>query len=173
MVVIILLFATINIVVATEPFYWRLYNGTIPNDAVSSEVSNLFVSRVGRCVDRNSVTFYPATLDSITKSATANIMGKKRIITDINNIMILCTSEPERLRWEYVNIQAVKGDLLKKLVPAGYLDNIERYVGKVFHENSWKITTLYQHGHKWEGLNIWKDNGDTTSVYDFQILIWS
>nr|XP_022909304.1 uncharacterized protein LOC111420521 [Onthophagus taurus] len=171
---IFLLLATIiNSSCVTKPYYWRIYEDCIPNDAVSTEDENseIFVGRVGVCYDNKVVSYYPATFNSTSKSATTDVLNKKRVFN--KDIMILCTSEPERLRWKYINNVAVQGDLLNKIVAAGEHPSGIRYVGKVFHENEWKVSTVYKYGHNNPGLYIWTNvDGSEVIVKDFQVLTY-
>ncbi|XP_071057030.1 uncharacterized protein [Onthophagus taurus] len=169
--IFLIIFTAFHASTATEPYYWRTYNGSIPEDAVLTEDENTFVGRV--TVRTDAINYYPATIDAEAKTATTAVNGKKWVGKDLHNIMILCTSEPSRLQWKYVHIYAVQGSFLRNIVWGGYYNDVYRYVGKVFHDNKWKISTVYENGHKLAGLNIWSNlNGNGFTVNDFQILMY-
>nr|XP_022908197.1 uncharacterized protein LOC111419603 [Onthophagus taurus] len=50
-VILLLIATTIKSVVSNEPFYWRIYNGSMPNDAFPTGTRNMFVGRVGICLE--------------------------------------------------------------------------------------------------------------------------
>ncbi|XP_071050967.1 uncharacterized protein [Onthophagus taurus] len=119
-----------------------------------------------------SISYYPATVNSISKTASAATNDRTEDIDDMENIMILCTSEPELLEWETISVKAIQGDLLNKLVPAGYEQEVPRYIGKAFYDNEWIISSVYQHGDRRAGLNHYGKDNHKIIENKFQILKW-
>ncbi|XP_022909310.2 uncharacterized protein [Onthophagus taurus] len=173
--ILLLIITTVNSFCENKPYYWRVYEEFTPHDALSTEddKSEIFVGRIPVCDNQMSVTYYPATFNSTNKIAVTFIHEMKRVF--YNNIMILCTSEPKRLRWKYINSVALHDrDILNKLVPVGKETTGITYIGKVFHENEWKISTVYAHNRP--GLYIWSNvDGKLVIAPDFQVLMfeWS
>ncbi|XP_071055825.1 uncharacterized protein [Onthophagus taurus] len=163
---LILVITAINSTSACGPYYWKICDGAVPDDAVLTEDTTIFVSRVCAGGHHDRMSCYTATYNSIDMTSTANVNRHRDIF--YKNRMILCTSNPELLRWEFVNIESLTGDFLNKVVSAGSLDGTDRYVGKVFHENEWKISTV----EPGKGLLIWaNEDGTDVVVTDFQVLV--
>ncbi|XP_022900692.2 uncharacterized protein [Onthophagus taurus] len=145
-----------------QEIYWRDYNKSIPQDALHVGYG-LYIGHI--IIDDFLVpgTIYPKTGKFITENN-----GKKE---DVNNIKIMCSQEPLRFQWEYVNfhMKELPDDLLNRIVVAGYQNNNLRwYIGRAFHQNEWRIGKVDIFNFK--SLIIWNNDGTLHRVFKFEIL---
>nr|XP_022900694.1 uncharacterized protein LOC111413819 [Onthophagus taurus] len=145
-----------------DDIYWREYNKSIPEDAVHVGYGLYIGTRV---IDGNLIpgTIYPKTGKFITEH-----FGKKETI---DGVKIMCSQEPSRFQWEYVNFHgnALPENLLERLVAAGYQNNsLNWYIGRGFHQNEWRIGKVDIFNVK--SLLIWNNDGTLHRLFNFEIL---
>ncbi|XP_071051925.1 uncharacterized protein [Onthophagus taurus] len=142
--------------------YWRDYEGTIPSDAYSTGY-NTYIAQV---VYNNSLmtgTFYPSK-----KIVVAEYDGKKEFD---DNFKLLCTSEPQSLQWEAVNMGELDHEFLHQCIIGGHQADGKLYIGKIYHENEWKIGKVVPPTSIYNNLYVWWNNGGTYVSQDFEILM--
>nr|XP_022900681.1 uncharacterized protein LOC111413805 [Onthophagus taurus] len=147
-----------------QDIYWRDYKKIIPEDAVPVGYG-LYVGQ--RLV--NGVLI-PGTLNPKAGKFTTEHNGKMEAIDDVK---IMCSQEPFRFQWEYVNFYEndLPENLILRLVEAGPQNNTTNlpwYIGRAFHQNEMRIGKVDIFNVK--SLLIWNNDGTFHRVYKFEIL---
>lgn len=74
---------------------------------------------------------------------------------------ILCSPQPNRFYWEYVDFTKPHDGQMREAVKGGYQSNLDvsdTYIGKVMHENEWKIGKVVEIGHPTvAGIWVWNN----------------
>nr|XP_022900831.1 uncharacterized protein LOC111413918 isoform X1 [Onthophagus taurus]XP_022910787.1 uncharacterized protein LOC111421824 isoform X1 [Onthophagus taurus] len=147
-------------------YYWRDYDGSIPPDAVSAAYGLYIGQKFQKC------TLIPGSIYSQNQTFIGEYVGKFETKDDVK---ILCSSRV--LKWVTVNMEKFfyEGNLIPseycKLVPGGYQDagNYRWYIGRVFHENMWKVSKVDLRNFK--ALSVWSINGSYERVKNFEMLV--
>lgn len=89
----------------------------------------------------------------------------------------MCTPDKQRIYWEYVDFDKPIGDQMKNAILGGYyIENADRwfnyYVGKVMHQNEWKVGKVIPIDDVWKGLRVWDStsNEKTVRIHKFYML---
>nr|XP_022909077.1 uncharacterized protein LOC111420334 [Onthophagus taurus] len=143
--------------------YWRDYGRTIPSDAFPSG-HGTYIAIVIFNGGLIPATLYPHLYMAVSEGPNGRVEFR-------DNIKILCTSRPESLTWEPVSVDQLNLTFLKKCIPGGYEDGSKLYIGKVFHEEEWKIGKVFPITSEWKGLRVWWNSGQTYTPQYFEVLM--
>ncbi|XP_022909319.2 uncharacterized protein [Onthophagus taurus] len=141
--------------------YWREYNIDVPIDAVPAG-HGLYVGQSILDGILTPGTIYPTAAKFVTEH-----YGKKE---KTNDIKILCSQNPLRFKWEYIDVSNIPKNLVHRLVEGGYQSNLRWYIGRAFHQTEWRIGKVDLTGLK--SLLIWNNDGTLQRLYDFEILTY-
>ncbi|KAI4454298.1 hypothetical protein MML48_9g00009568 [Holotrichia oblita] len=142
-------------------YYWRDYRGSIPVDAFNV-TSNLYIAQV--LYDSVLIGGYYAG----TGAVITEYEGHRVVVRD--TIKFLCNTQRDRFKWVRQNAYSLKPDFLESMVIGGFEDNVLTYIGRIFHENQWKIGKVFPPPHPLQGLNVWTENEGRYITPDFEIL---
>ncbi|KAB0792201.1 hypothetical protein PPYR_14160 [Photinus pyralis] len=109
-------------------FYWREFDGTIPEDAFPAGV-DMFNRPIyiGQALYNNMLI--PATIYEDDKTAYFEHGGREQHGTE--NVKIFCTDAPDQFEWIRTNTKDIKTIPSKFLFRAGYEPNISTYIGRI------------------------------------------
>ncbi|KAK5638649.1 hypothetical protein RI129_012944 [Pyrocoelia pectoralis] len=149
-------------------YYWREYNGKIPNDAYAAGADLLGrATYIGLVLSRHGLltgTIVPNYNYIVTTQATLVIPN------DIKNTKILCSAEPGQLKWTKVG-----EDLLSDSCPfvygGGEQDHV-LHIGRINHEGETIVGIVYTDWDEWKGLWI-VYNGKPVHFTSYEILTFN
>lgn len=152
-----------------EPaYYWREFNGKIPQDALPGGINSEGVTTyIGQVFGRNLVI--PAKIDIVNDTVTYEWGYKEFHATD--NIKILCARYPEQFQWLSTGhgyISQLKG---KHLIIGGYEEGADIYIGRIQLDDELALGKVIN-GSNQATLNTTKD-GKGTQHAAFQVLSYN
>ncbi|XP_022900673.2 uncharacterized protein [Onthophagus taurus] len=142
-----------------QPVFWRDYNKiNIPRQAVNVG----FGIHIGQ--SNFDGVLVPGTIYSKSGRFITENNGKQE---RINNVQIMCSENPLRLSWEYIDVKKLPENLSHRVIIAGDRNNIY-YIGRAFHQNEWRIGKVDLFDAK--SLLIWNNDGTLHKVFNFEVL---
>ncbi|XP_022900666.1 uncharacterized protein [Onthophagus taurus] len=143
--------------------YWRHFNKVIPEDAVDVG----FGVYVG--ISLLDGYMIPGTINP-ESGKFEGVLSRKHEKTD--EVKILCSKNPLRFKWLYINGTDLPPNLpilSKRFVK---LDSNSRtyYVGRAFHENQWRIGTVYSPAMKI--FYTWNNDRTVRQLNHYEILTY-
>ncbi|KAB0797710.1 hypothetical protein PPYR_08703 [Photinus pyralis] len=161
--------ATFSVETNYEPgYYWREFNGKIPQDALPGGVNSQGVTTyIGQVFGNNLVI--PAKIDIVNDTVTYEWGYQEFVATE--NIKILCAKYPEEFQWlstghGYIN--QLKG---KHLIIGGYESGANIYIGRIQLDDELALGKVIN-GSNQATLNTTKD-GKGTQHAAFQVLSYN
>ncbi|GJQ78248.1 hypothetical protein Trydic_g2576 [Trypoxylus dichotomus] len=139
-----LLFCIVNFSSGAHDYYWKDYIEDIPPCAIS--VHDILIAQVPY------KGILPAGFYRSTKQAVAEWGGKKIVMT--NGIKFLCDKNSDHFTWEYVTSDSLTGDALNNLVVGGFEANYTLYIGLMFHQGEWKVSTMPSDGISFHDIGV-------------------
>ncbi|KAK4874967.1 hypothetical protein RN001_014327 [Aquatica leii] len=116
----------------SDDFYWRDYNGEVPKDALPGGMDRDHKpTYIGQVV--YSGVLVPGHIISGVKKMYYYGDYSARVETE--NIKILCTKHPDNFEWIKSNGNDVKSQSRMRLIPGGFSNGEEVYIGRGLAEN--------------------------------------
>nr|XP_022906825.1 uncharacterized protein LOC111418516 [Onthophagus taurus] len=157
---------------SANDYYWRDYNGSIPNDAIAVD-DDLYI---GQIYSHSSVI--PGSLFPERNKFIYEYIGQREAKSDIK---ILCAPNPDEMKWVKLNMAEIFAENPHfyvsqfettpncVLIPGGYEHEKYRwYIGKIYHENMWKISKVdLKH---FKAISVWCNNGGFERIQNFEVL---
>nr|XP_022904426.1 uncharacterized protein LOC111416602 [Onthophagus taurus] len=116
--------------------YWRDYKGSISADAVPTQHDTYIVQVILKNGGNVPGTLYPSEQVAFSEDETGRVIFK-------TNIKYLCSSKPKNFEWVSVNTSSLDEGYLHNCVPGGFEIGRTLYIGKIFHQNEWKIGKVF------------------------------
>ncbi|KAK5646594.1 hypothetical protein RI129_005058 [Pyrocoelia pectoralis] len=149
-------------------YYWREFDGKIPQDALPGGINSEGVTTyIGQVFGRNLVI--PAKIDIVNDTVTYEWGYKEFLATE--NIKILCARYPEQFQWLSTGhgyMSQLKG---KHLIIGGYEEGADIYIGRIQLDDELALGKVIN-GSNQATLNTTKD-GKGTQHAAFQVLSYN
>ncbi|KAK5638897.1 hypothetical protein RI129_013192 [Pyrocoelia pectoralis] len=149
-------------------YYWRDYSGKTPSDAVIGGYDATETPTYVGQVYKKNYELLPATftLDCTNGITTAH----GRVVYSDKNMKILCSAEPEKMKWYPTKV----GELDKlsdcTLVVGGSEDEHVLHIGRVKYHGQTIIGKVFSRGHGARGLWIpYRDGSVHFTSYDILV----
>jgi len=152
-------------------YYWKEYDGLIPEDAVpGGHDKSGNPTYIGQVLYTKQSDLLPATIYSGCKSALATEGGKQW--QSDKNVKILCSKYLNKLKWVVIKNGEAHLPTNCHLVKGGFEIN-QLYIGRVHYNDQTIIGKVFLDHPSYRGLWVPNDEGGDTRFLTYQILTYN